>query len=180
MLSIGQLLSLKTYSIVEFIAAASQRLSKYTKSSDYYNLDNWSRKLDFKSYFKKQKATVEIAKRLFSNSIKYNSTSAIGTKKPNIDKQVPIPSRDVEDDLGATVIAFDPVNFGSSFKSKHPAPTKRITEAIKQMSAHVTNTNYVYATSQIPNIKTAIIKLTYHHLHRVCDLYSAFASLTGK
>ena len=89
-------------------------------------------------YIKKQKAAVEIAKRLFSNSIKYNSASAIGTKKPNIDKYVPIPSRDVEADPGATVIAFSSVNFGSSYKSKLPAPTKRIAEAIKKMSACVT------------------------------------------
>ncbi|KAG2206401.1 hypothetical protein INT46_003830 [Mucor plumbeus] len=149
------LLSLKIYSIVELVAAASQRLSEYTKFSDYYNLDNWSTKLDFKSYIKKQKATVETAKRLFSNSIKYNSASTIGAKKPNIDNHVPISPRDVEVNLDATVIAFNSANFDSSYKRKLPALKKRITEATKQTPACVTNTTFVYIneylTSQICN-----------------------------
>jgi hypothetical protein len=78
------------------------------------------------------------------NSIKCNSVSAIGTKKPNIDKHVPISPRDVEADLGATVIAFGSANFSSSYKSKLPVPTKRIAEALKQMSACVTNNTFVY------------------------------------
>jgi hypothetical protein len=106
-------------------------------------------------HIKKQKATVETDKRLFSNSIKYNSASTIGAKKPNIDKHIPISPRDVEANLDATVIAFNSANFDSSYKRRLPAPTKRITEATKQTSACVTNTTFFYTneylTSQICN-----------------------------
>lgn len=75
-------------------------------------------------YINKKKATVEIANRLFLNINKYNSASDVGKKKSRTDKHVPNPPRDVEADLGATVITFGSANFGSSYKGKLPAPTE--------------------------------------------------------
>ncbi|CEP19532.1 hypothetical protein [Parasitella parasitica] len=67
--------------LINFVNAAAQRLIKYQRSSAYYNNDHWLIKLDFKSYIKKQKVTLEIAKILFQESNKYNKDSSIGEKK---------------------------------------------------------------------------------------------------
>jgi hypothetical protein len=156
---ISKLPTLKTSSLTDFVNAAAQRLIHYPRISAYYNKDNWSIKLNFKSYIKKQKATHEIAKRFFQDSIKYNKDSPIGEKKQTstTGKWIPSPPKDKATDSSSKtrLIAYGNASFGTSMKGKLPAPTKRITEAIKKLSNISKGTYFIYVdeylTSQTCN-----------------------------
>ncbi|CEP07788.1 hypothetical protein [Parasitella parasitica] len=116
-------------------------------------------KFNFKSYIKKQKATHEIAKRLFQESNKYNKDSSIGKKKQSstTDKWVSSPPKDKATDpsVKTRIIASKNASFGTSMKGKLPEPTKRITEAVKKPSNDLKGTYFIYVdeylTSQTCN-----------------------------
>ncbi|CEP09706.1 hypothetical protein [Parasitella parasitica] len=121
----------------------------------------WCRliKLEFRSYIKKPKTIHEIAKILLQDSNRYNKDSSIGEKKQTstTDKWIPSPPKDKADDssVKTRVIAYENASFGTSMKEKLPAPTKRITEAIKKLSKHIKGTYFIYVdeylTSQTCN-----------------------------
>ncbi|CEP18871.1 hypothetical protein [Parasitella parasitica] len=97
--------------------------------------------------------------RILSYSNKYNKDSSIGEKKQTstTDKWIPSPPKDKTTDssVKTRVFAYGNASFGTSMKCKLPAPTKRITEAVKKLSKDSKGTYFIYVdeylTSQTCN-----------------------------
>ncbi|CEI99108.1 hypothetical protein G6F70_009160 [Rhizopus microsporus] len=113
----------------------------------------------FKTYINKQKETQEIVKRLFDNSKKYGTSSAVGAKTQSLNKSkhVPLPSANLpSSSQRKRIIAFGDGSFCSSMKEKRAASTRRIAEEIKRKCKQSNErTEFVpvgeYLTSQIYN-----------------------------
>ncbi|CEP15551.1 hypothetical protein [Parasitella parasitica] len=90
-------------------------------------------------------------------SINYNKDSSIGEKKQTstTDKRILSPPKDKTTYVKTRIPAYGNASFGTSMKGKLPAPTKRITEAVKKLSKDLKGTYFIYddeyLTSQMCN-----------------------------
>ncbi|KAG2206160.1 hypothetical protein INT47_003809 [Mucor saturninus] len=153
---ISQLPSLKTTNSYDFLLASKKRLVDYDILCNYYNSDNWSSKLIFKTYIKKQKAVEEICKRLVVGSKKYGRGSKTGVKTAteNTSIHYPYAPQDAENPPTRTVIAFGDATFYGNMRGNKAAPVKLIKKKLQQMRGDTIQICFIdeYLTSQVCNV----------------------------
>ncbi|KAG2204142.1 hypothetical protein INT47_011625 [Mucor saturninus] len=154
---ISQLPSLKTTNSHDFLLASKKRFVDYDILCNYYNNDNWSSKLKFKTYIKKQiKAVEEICKRLVVGSKKYGRESKTGIKTATENTSIHYPNalQDAEKLLTSTVIAFGDATFYSSMRGNKAATVKLIKKKLQQMRGGTIQICFIdeYLTSQVCNV----------------------------
>ncbi|KAI7906246.1 uncharacterized protein BX663DRAFT_499367 [Cokeromyces recurvatus] len=96
--------------------------------------------------------------------------TAVDSSTSDKKKRIPIAPKDnqITDLSKKRIIAFGNAKFGSSVKGKFPAPTRRITDAIKKMSKELKGNTFIYIdeylTSQtyLTNITTSKSKSKLH------------------